>query len=102
MYMVAIAIYVRVVPGHAPEHDEAPALTLKALSGIVPIALIFLVVFGGIYGGVFTPTEGAGVGQVCALLHRHRGGLGHDLPHLPGRRSHERRAGAHAGAGAAR
>jgi C4-dicarboxylate transporter DctM subunit len=27
-YMVAIAIYVRVVPGQAPEHDEAPRLTL--------------------------------------------------------------------------
>jgi len=74
MYMVTIAIYVRVVPGHAPEHDEAPALTLKALGGIAPIAIIFLVVFGGIYGGAFTPTEGAGVGVaatfVAALLRR--------------------------------
>ncbi|MFN9745737.1 MAG: TRAP transporter large permease [Betaproteobacteria bacterium] len=68
MYMVAISIYVRVVPGHAPEHDEAPALTLRALAGIVPIAVIFLVVFGGIYGGVFTPTEGAGVGVAATFV----------------------------------
>jgi tripartite ATP-independent transporter DctM subunit len=73
-YMVAIAIYVRLVPGHAPEHDAAPKLTLVSLGGIVPIAIIFIIVFGGIYGGKFTPTEGAGVGAaatfVAALLKR--------------------------------
>jgi tripartite ATP-independent transporter DctM subunit len=73
-YMVAIAIYVRLVPGQAPDHDEAPALTARALWGIAPIATIFLIVFGGIYGGVFTPTEGAAVGAaatfVAALLKR--------------------------------
>ena len=73
-YMVAIAIYVRLVPGHAPEHDEVPRLTLEALSGIAPIAIVFLIVFGGIYTGKFTPTEGAAVGAaatfVAALLKR--------------------------------
>jgi C4-dicarboxylate transporter DctM subunit len=67
-YMVAISIYVRMVPGQAPEHDEAPKLTLQALGGIVPIAVIFLIVFGGIYGGVFSPTEGAAVGSAATLL----------------------------------
>jgi tripartite ATP-independent transporter DctM subunit len=74
-YMLAIAIYVRFVPGHAPDVDDEPAkLTLHAFAGIVPIAIIFLVVFGGIYGGFFTPTEGAGVGAaatfVAALIKR--------------------------------
>ena len=67
-YMVAIAIYVRVVPGQAPEHDKVPALTLKSLAGITPIAVIFLVVFGGIYGGKFTPTEGAAVGAAATFV----------------------------------
>ncbi|MFN0182544.1 MAG: TRAP transporter large permease [Aquabacterium sp.] len=67
-YMAAIAIYVRLVPGQAPEHDEAPRLTLQALSGIAPIAIIFLVVFGGIYGGKFTPTEGAAVGAAATFI----------------------------------
>jgi C4-dicarboxylate transporter, DctM subunit len=69
-YMVAIAIYVRVVPGQAPEHDsdDAPRLTWSALQAVLPIALIFLVVFGGIYGGKFTPTEGAAVGAACTFL----------------------------------
>ena len=74
-YMLAIAIYVRLVPGQAPEVDEdSAALTPASLLGIVPIAIIFLLVFGGIYGGWFTPTEGAAVGAaatfVAALLKR--------------------------------
>jgi tripartite ATP-independent transporter DctM subunit len=73
-YMIAIAIYVRVVPGQAPEHDDAPAITARSLSGVLPIATIFLIVFGGIYTGKFTPTEGAGVGAaatfIAALLKR--------------------------------
>jgi len=73
-YMVSIAIYVRVVPGHAPEKNAAPPMSLEAMMGIVPIAVVFMVVFGGIYGGLFTPTEGAAVGAastfIAALLKR--------------------------------
>jgi C4-dicarboxylate transporter, DctM subunit len=67
-YMIAIAIYVRVVPNQAPEHDDAPKLTWASAMGIVPIAVIFVVVFGGIYGGLFTPTEGAAVGAACTFV----------------------------------
>ena len=68
-YMVAIAIYVRLFPGHAPEHDEdQPAMSTRALMGVVPIVLIFGLVFGGIYGGLFTPTEGAAVGAACTFV----------------------------------
>ena len=74
-YMVAIAIYVRVVPGQSPEvDDDIEKFSVAALAGIAPIASIFIIVFGGIYGGFFTPTEGAGVGAastfVAALLKR--------------------------------
>jgi C4-dicarboxylate transporter, DctM subunit len=67
-YMIAIAIYVRLVPGHAPEHEQAQKVTWQSLSGIVPIACVFLIVFGGIYGGKFTPTEGAAVGAASTLI----------------------------------
>ena len=67
-YMIAIAIYVRVVPGQAPEKDETEAMTLKSLMGVLPIAGIFTLVFGGIYGGFFTPTEGAAVGAASTFL----------------------------------
>jgi C4-dicarboxylate transporter, DctM subunit len=68
-YMVAIAVYVRRVPGQAPavDKDRAP-LTRASLLGIVPIAVIFVIVFGGIYGGLFTPTEGAAVGAASTLV----------------------------------
>ena len=68
-YIIAIAIYVRVVPGQAPDvndTDEKPSLALAM--GVVPIAVIFTLVFGGIYGGFFTPTEGAAVGAAATLL----------------------------------
>ena len=73
--IIAIAIYVRVVPGQAPEVDDSiEKFSMAALGGIAPIATIFVIVFGGIYGGYFTPTEGAGVGAastfVAALLKR--------------------------------
>jgi len=74
-YLIAIAVYVRLFPGHAPEHDEdRPRMTLAGVLAVAPIAIIFVIVFGGIYGGLFTPTEGAGVGAaatfVAALLRR--------------------------------
>ncbi len=68
-YMVAIAIYVRVVPGHAPEHDDMQTkLTRDAVVGVLPMLAIFFIVFGGIYGGFFTPTEGAAVGTFATFL----------------------------------
>ncbi|TWO67692.1 TRAP transporter large permease [Caenimonas sedimenti] len=68
-YMLAVAIYVRVSPGHAPEVEDAPPpLTARAIAGVAPIAVIFLLVFGGIYGGFFTPTEGAAVGAATTFL----------------------------------
>lgn len=73
-YMVAIGIYVRLVPGQAPDTDVQEPLDVQSLMGILPIAIVFAIVFGGIYGGLFTPTEGAAVGAaatfVAALLKR--------------------------------
>ncbi|MDI1237446.1 MAG: TRAP transporter large permease [Polaromonas sp.] len=68
-YMVAIAIYVRLVPGHAPEVDtDSEGVTLRSVFAVMPIVLIFLLVFGGIYGGYFTPTEGAAVGAAATFV----------------------------------
>lgn len=67
-YLIAIAIYVRLVPGQAPTAQPAATLGLRdAIGGLLPIALLFLLVFGGIYGGLFTPTEGAAVGAIATL-----------------------------------
>ena len=67
-YMIAIAIYVRLVPGQAPDQEEREKMTFESLKGILPIATIFVIVFGGIYAGFFTPTEGAAVGAASTFL----------------------------------
>ncbi|MEZ5664637.1 MAG: TRAP transporter large permease [Burkholderiaceae bacterium] len=41
---------------------------LSAIRGIWGVAVLFLLVIGGIYGGVFTATEGAGVGAAGAFF----------------------------------
>lgn len=40
---------------------------MRAIKGVWAVALLFVVVMGGIYGGVFTATEGAGIGAFGAL-----------------------------------
>jgi tripartite ATP-independent transporter DctM subunit len=68
-YIIAIGVYVRLVPGHAPAGDVVTdRITWQTLKGVIPIALIFLIVFGGIYGGLFTPTEGAAVGAAATFV----------------------------------
>jgi C4-dicarboxylate transporter, DctM subunit len=62
-YMAVVAIYVRVSPGSAGRHTALPVTErLRATRAVWPVLAIFLVVVGGIYGGIFTPTEGAAVG----------------------------------------
>jgi C4-dicarboxylate transporter DctM subunit len=40
---------------------------VRALRGVWAVAMLFVVVMGGIYGGVFTATEGAGMGAFGGL-----------------------------------
>ncbi|HEV7912277.1 MAG TPA: TRAP transporter large permease [Albitalea sp.] len=68
-YIVVIAVYCRVRPDLAtPSQPLAWSARWKALLGIWPIVAIFFVVFGGIYGGVFSPTEGAAVGAIGTFV----------------------------------
>ena len=68
-YIATIAIYVRLVPGQAPDVDgDREKVSPRLALGILPIAIIFTLVFGGIYGGYFTPTEGAAVGAAATLV----------------------------------
>ena len=68
-YLIAIAIYVRVKPGTGPSGERAPwPARLAALRDVWPVLTLFLAVIGGIYGGVFTPTEAAAIGTVGALF----------------------------------
>ncbi len=67
-YIAVVAIYCRMRPEFAPPSAGVPwSERRKALWGVWPILGIFLIVFGGIYAGVFSPTEGASVGALLAL-----------------------------------
>ena len=68
-YMTAIAIWMRVCPNAASVSPRVPwGRRLIMLGKIWPVILIFLAVVGGIYGGVFTPTEAAAVGAAGTFL----------------------------------
>ena len=55
-------------PASGPRGERATwRERLKAAEGVWAVALLFVVVMGGIYGGVFTATEGAGIGAVSLL-----------------------------------
>jgi tripartite ATP-independent transporter DctM subunit len=77
-YIVTIAIVVRINPTLAPAIGRADGATRrKALLQVWPVALIASVVVGGIYGGIFTPTEAAAVGALATLVAGlGQGGLG--------------------------
>ncbi len=68
-YVMVVGLYARARPDQAPLMDRLPWRERgQALWSIWPISLIFVIVFGGIYGGVFSPTEGAGVGAFLTLV----------------------------------
>ncbi|WP_416560737.1 TRAP transporter large permease [Limnohabitans sp. yimb22184] len=65
-YMVVIGIIARVRPEEAPRGDRFTwGQRLQALAETWPVLLIFAVVIGGIYGGLFTPTEAASIGTIA-------------------------------------
>ena len=68
-YMAAIAVVVRINPEAGPAGPRASGRErLAALYDIWPVLVIFILVMGGIYVGIFTPTEGAGVGVTGTFL----------------------------------
>jgi len=68
-YILVIAIVVRINPAAGPAGERATrAQKWAALLEIWPVLVIFLLVMGGIYLGVFTPSEGAGVGAFGTFL----------------------------------
>jgi tripartite ATP-independent transporter DctM subunit len=77
-YMLTIAIYARIHPDRAgmPRERMPYSQRLLALRAVWPVLTVFLVVVGGIYLGIFTPTEGAAVGALgTGLIAYFNGGL---------------------------
>src|SRR5690349_20690175 len=69
MYMVTISIICRVKPDYLPTVPKASwAERVGGLRDVWAPVLLFVLVIGGLYGGVFTPTEAGGVGASGAFL----------------------------------
>lgn len=63
LFILTIAIYVAVKPEAGPRHDGVDLAEFRAATiGVIPVAVIFGLVLGGIYGGFFNPTPAAAVG----------------------------------------
>ncbi len=68
-YMLAVAVSTGLRPELGPPGPKtAWPERLRALAGVWGVALLFVVVIGGIYVGAFTPTEAAGIGAGGAFL----------------------------------
>lgn len=69
IYMITISVLVRLHPEDGPA-GEKTTLRQKflAIPSVAGMLVLFTVVIGGIYLGVFTPTEAAGIGAIIALL----------------------------------
>jgi tripartite ATP-independent transporter DctM subunit len=69
LYCVAIALFMRVRPQLGPPEERVPLRQrLAVLAGVLPVTVIFLIVLGGIYGGVFTATEAAAIGVLLTAV----------------------------------
>ncbi len=68
-YMATIVISVKINPALGPKGE---VFTLKAkllaVKGIAAVLFLFVLVIGGIFGGLFTANEGAAVGAIGAFL----------------------------------
>jgi C4-dicarboxylate transporter, DctM subunit len=76
-YMIVISLYVRRHPDSAGVAARVPwPQRLRLLGAVWPVLLVFMTVVGGIYGGLFTPTEGAAVGALgTGIIAWAQGGL---------------------------
>lgn len=69
LYFMAVFCVVRLNPEAAPPAENSSMSDfIPALKGSFPVVLMFAVVIGGLYGGLFTATESAAVGAISAVV----------------------------------
>ncbi|MDG3087835.1 TRAP transporter large permease [Vibrio hannami] len=69
LYLLAVRWVVFRTPDQAPPGEKTSwGERFVALKGILSTLLLFTLVMGGIYAGIFTPTEAAGIGATGAFF----------------------------------
>jgi C4-dicarboxylate transporter, DctM subunit len=69
MFVATILIWATLRPELGP---KGPRFSLKekiaSLSGVIETIIIFIAVMGGLFGGIFTPTEAGAIGAFATLM----------------------------------
>lgn len=69
MYLITVMIITAINPNLGRPGEKASwRERFEATKGVMAITVLFIVIMGGIYGGVFTPTEAAGIGAAATFL----------------------------------
>lgn len=69
MYLITVMIITAINPSLGRPGEKASwRERFEATKGVMAITVLFIVIMGGIYGGVFTPTEAAGIGAAATFL----------------------------------
>jgi C4-dicarboxylate transporter DctM subunit len=68
-YLGAVRYTIWIKPETGPAGERQTwSQRIRAMSSVWGVVVLFAVVMGGIYGGVFSPTEAAGIGAVGAFM----------------------------------
>jgi tripartite ATP-independent transporter DctM subunit len=70
LFIILITGMVKLKPSLAPRSTDVFTFKekVKSTKHIGPILIVFLAMFGGMYSGVFTPTEAGAVGAICCFI----------------------------------
>ncbi len=69
-YIIAIVIWVKKNPALGPKGPVVSFVDkMKSLKGIIGIIILFIIVLGGIFSGVFTANEGAAIGAFGSFIY---------------------------------
>jgi tripartite ATP-independent transporter DctM subunit len=69
-FLLTIAAYVAIRPEAGPRGEPSSRSEFRAATlGVVPVLVIFGIVLGGIYGGLYNPTPAASVGVALVWIY---------------------------------
>ena len=68
-HVITIYVICRIKPESGPPTPKVEFKEKVASLGLIwPVVVLFIVVIGGIYGGLFTPTEAGAIGSLGAMI----------------------------------
>jgi C4-dicarboxylate transporter DctM subunit len=69
LYIVTIVILAKVKPSLVPAGQKVPmSEKMRSSKNVWPVAVIFIILLWGMYGGWFTPTEAGAFGAFCSIV----------------------------------